>query len=206
MIIMRLLEIAPRFLPKGKPKEMDWSRMYQAAGAVSASSPATVATAISQETPPVASFVPSSIPNTSLPTTDETIHELKRRLAKELYRMEMDLAGGGRIAGKPCDCLSGKHHLGLEATAEELIPMEANPVYAKVINWLNSHREKFEIAEIARNDPGYYQSLAPELRELRKQILGTENLVAMLNDEEKQKVVEKAKGMMKETNDGHSTS
>ena len=53
----------------------------------------------------------------ALPTTEERHRpELRRRLGKELYRMELDLMGGGRIAAKPCDCLSHKHTLGLEAT------------------------------------------------------------------------------------------
>jgi len=195
MIIMRLLEIAPRFLPKGKPKEMNWDRIYQAASALPAASPVTVATAISQGTPPATSYVPSSTPNTNLPTTDETIHELKRRLAKELYRMEMDLAGGGRIAGKPCDCLSGKHHLGLEATAEELVSYGPQPIYNEIMNWLNRHSPEFEVGEIGKRPVEYYQGLSPDLKSFRKRLLGTENLVAMLNNEERQKVVEKAKEM-----------
>jgi len=43
----------------------------------------------------------------ALPNTAETTTELRRRLGKELYRMELDLVGGGRIAGKPCDCQPG---------------------------------------------------------------------------------------------------
>jgi len=43
-------------------------------------------------------------PHPELPTPEETTSELKRRLAKELYRAELDLSGGLRIAGKPCDC------------------------------------------------------------------------------------------------------
>lgn len=41
----------------------------------------------------------------AMPTTEETVAELKRRLAKEIYAFEKDLLAGGRIAGKPCDCL-----------------------------------------------------------------------------------------------------
>lgn len=65
---------------------------------------------------------PQSLSGASwLPTMEETIEELRHRLGKELYRMELDLISGGRIAGRPCDCLGKKHTLGLEATAEELL-------------------------------------------------------------------------------------
>jgi hypothetical protein len=40
-----------------------------------------------------------------LPNREDTTYELKRRLAKELYKAELDLANGLMIAGKPCDCL-----------------------------------------------------------------------------------------------------
>lgn len=111
-----------------------------------------------------------------LPTTSETVYELKRRLTKELYRMELDLMGGGRIAGKPCDCLSGKHHYGLEATAEELIPMDNNPVYGQIINWLKAHEAEFEPSAILQHEPEHYQGLAREVRGFRKEVLGTEGI------------------------------
>lgn len=117
---------------------------------------------------------------TQMPTTEETKQELKRRLAKELYRLELDLQGGGRIANKPCDCLSVKHHLGIEATAEELMSYEKNPVYSEVISWLNEHESEFEPEEIGRRPPEHYQGLAPEARRFRKEIMGTERLNAIL--------------------------
>lgn len=102
------------------------------------------------------------------PTTQETVAALRDRLVKELYRLEMDLQGGARIAGKPCDCLSRKHLQGIEATAEELMSYENNPVYSQIVGWLELHRAEFEPSVIATVDPYYYQSLAPEIREFRK--------------------------------------
>ncbi len=133
---------------------------------------------------------PSPVPvqplaTTEMPTTSETVQELKRRLGKEIYRMEMDLQGGGRIAGKPCDCLSKKHHLGIEATAEELMSYEKNPRYGQVVEWLNRHAADFEPAEIAKNPPEHYQGLAPELRDFRKEILGSDALGVLLSPEER---------------------
>ena len=116
-------------------------------------------------TPPVKPLV--------LANTQETITELKRRLGKELYRIELDLQNGGRIAGKPCDCLSKKHHLGIEATSEELMSYEQNPVYGQIIDWMNEHAPSFEPQGIAKTEPSYYQSLTPDIREFRKKVMGT---------------------------------
>ena len=118
----------------------------------------------------------------SLPTTEETVRELRRRLAKELYRMEMDLQTGARFAGKPCDCLGKKHNLGVEATAEELMSYESNPVYGKCVAWLRKHEAEFEPGEIARRPPEHYRALAPEVRAFRKEVLGTEKVVRELEE------------------------
>ena len=151
--------------------------------------------AIKEETEPAPAY-PALSPRDNMPTTQETVDELRRRLAKELYRMELDLAGGGRIAGKICDCLSGKHHFGIEATAEELIPMDSNPIYARTIAWLNQHASEFEVEEVAKHQPEYYQNLAPQVRALRKEVLGTEKLGAMLNPDERQEVAKRALEMV----------
>jgi len=127
-----------------------------------------------------------------MPTTSETLNELKRRLGKELYRMELDLQGGGRIAGKPCDCLSSKHSLGLEGTAEELLSYEVNPVYGEITAWLRSHQSEFTPEEIAKHDPSHYQQLVPDIRTFRKRVMGTESPAALLSDTEKVVVKQKA--------------
>ena len=127
-----------------------------------------------------------------LPTTAETVAELRRRLGKELYRMELDLASGGRIAGKPCDCLGAKHLLGLEATAEELMAMDPNPVHKAIIAWLRGHQEEFDPAGIAERPAEYYQGLIPDVRRFRKEVMGTERLVALLDPQETQEVPSQA--------------
>jgi len=119
----------------------------------------------------------------ALPTTEETVAELRRRLGKELYRLEMDLQGGARFAGKPCDCLEHKHKLGLEATTEELMSYETDPVYGKIINWLNLH--EYPPKEVLKHPPEYFQKLAPELRRFRKRVMGTESPQALLKKEVK---------------------
>lgn len=127
-----------------------------------------------------------------MPTTEETIWELKRRLGKELYRIEMDLQEGGRIAGKPCDCLSRKHNLGLEATAEELMSYESNPVYGNVVAWVKAHEVEFEPGEIAKRPQQYYQGLAAGVRAFRKEIMGTEVPQPMSLEEAKRLAAERA--------------
>ena len=105
---------------------------------------------------------------------------LKDRLGKELYRIELDLQDGGRIAGKPCDCLSKKHRLGIEATAEELMSYERNPVYGDIAAWMSSHSPTFEPQVIAETPASFYQQLAPEVRAFRKQVMGTEDIGSIL--------------------------
>ena len=121
-----------------------------------------------------------------LPTSDETINILKRRLAKELYRAELDLSGGLRIAGKPCDCLSDKHTLGIEATAEELISKEpTNQIYQEIIDWIPRNRSKLTVAAIAGGDyKGEYPKMANEFYHFRKRVMGTTDLLAMIEPQD----------------------
>lgn len=105
------------------------------------------------------------------PTTAETVAELKNRLAKELYQLQLDLQSGGRIAGKPCDCLSKKHNFGVIPCAEELIPMDSNPVYGEIIAFMQSHEADFQRSAIAQHEPKYYQAMTPIVRDLRKRVM-----------------------------------
>jgi len=120
-----------------------------------------------------------------LPTRAETTTELKRRLAKELYRAELDLSNKLRIAGKPCDCLDAKHSLGLEAAAEELIAEEPdNPVYDEIIGWIKGSIHKCTIEAIASGAyDDEYPRMALEFKEFRKRVLGTTALRAMVAPE-----------------------
>jgi len=133
-----------------------------------------------------------------LPTSEETRHVLKRRLAKELYRAELDLAEGLRIAGKPCDCLDSKHSLGLEAAAEELIPSEPdNQVYREILSWLQDNRPKLTIEAVSSGQyDDEYPKMAAKFKGFRKRIMGTTTTVTLeeakkLAAEEAAKEVEK---------------
>ena len=115
----------------------------------------------------------------TLPTSAETTHELKRRLARELYRAELDLAGGLKIAGKACDCLEYKHSLGLEAAAEELISQDpGNPVYKEIIQWLNTNLGKLTVEAIQSGKyDADYPRMALQFKEFRKRVVGTDSMI-----------------------------
>ena len=183
-VIVKGVAVLFRLLPSGPPPKIDYLQLRD-----------SIPMSPTLPLPPSQENQPAEVaPRLSLPTTAQTLTELKRRLGKELYRVEMDLQGGARIAGLPCDCLSRSKHLGgIEATAEELMSYERNPVYGQVIEWFNQHEPEFEPAEIAKRPPEYYQGLAPEVRGLRKQVTGTEDVMALVKPEEKQRILQVVK-------------
>ncbi|MBA7628884.1 hypothetical protein ES703_36381 [subsurface metagenome] len=121
-----------------------------------------------------------------LPTSAETAQELKRRLGKELYRAELDLSNKLRIASKPCDCLSEKHTLMLEAAAEELIAQEPDStVYLEIIDWIKRNQSKVTIEAIVSGQyDEEYPRMAAEFKGFRKRIMGTNALTAMVQPKE----------------------
>lgn len=180
-----------------KTREREWDRENTSTTEMAVAAPSSP----SAPAAPGAPTAPQRLVATSAPVkaapasgpvlanTDETLAELKRRLGKELYKLELDLQGGGRIAGKPCDCLSSKHDLGLEATAEELMSYDKNPVYGQVIAWMKERATVFQPAEIVKHEPKFYQQMTPEVRAFRKTVMGTEKVQALLSSEEKQKAM-----------------
>jgi len=124
--------------------------------------------------------VPESLSDTeedatliSGPTTEETVLHLKGRLARFLSDFEDDLLDGGRIMGKPCDCLE-KHSGKISGVCLELSSMDNDPVYSDVVNWLEAHEEPFRLVNVADNPPEFYRAMVPEIRKFRKHIKGTE--------------------------------
>jgi hypothetical protein len=124
---------------------------------------------------PLAAKTANQPPINNLPTKEETTKELKRRLARELYKAELDLAGGLRIAGKPCDCLDHKHSLFLEATSEELISQDPeNPVYREIIQWFKNNQPKVTVEAIQSGQyAGEYPGMASQFKDFRKRVMGT---------------------------------
>ncbi len=130
--------------------------------------------------------VPAPTARYDLPTSEETARALKRRLAKELYRAELDLSNKLRIEGKPCDCLESKHTLLLEAAAEELIAQEPdNPVYFEIMDWINRNQTRVTIEAISSGQyDDEYPRMAAEFKGFRKRIMGTTARVAMVAPKE----------------------
>lgn len=114
-------------------------------------------------------------PAFDMPTKEETTLELKRRLARELYKAELDLANGLKIAGKNCDCLSQKHTLMLDACAEEMVSQDpGNTVYQEIRQWIvdNQHKVTPEAADSGKYKDEYPR-MALQFKEFRKRVLGT---------------------------------
>ena len=126
---------------------------------------------------PAPSYQPSAV---SLPTSDETVRELKRRLGRELYKAELDLAAGLLIAGKPCTCLESKHTLQLEAAAEELISEDPdNTVYLDIIQWIKTNQPKVTVEAIHSGKyAAEYPHMSNEFKNFRKRVMGTVGTVA----------------------------
>ena len=134
----------------------------------------------------------------SLPTKEETTLHLKRRLALELYKAEIDLADKLKIFGKSCDCLDYKHNLEIQAVAEELIPREPdNPVYSEIVKWLNDNAEKVTLEASAS---GVYDDEYPKMAELfsdfRKRAVGTLSRDYFISAEDKERVRQKTQEVL----------
>ncbi len=155
-----------------------WARPRTSVAALQECSPVPSPSSAQLNAPTVSITVPapSQAVRISLPTSAETTHELKRRLGRELYRAELDLAGGLKIAGKPCDCLSNKHTLGLEAAAEELVSQDPdNAVYLDVIQWIKNNQAKVTPEAIESGKyTQEYPRMALEFKTFRKRVMGTD--------------------------------
>lgn len=185
-LIVSIVRLATILIPGPKPPRTDYSQLTGAPAKIVPSTASPYApslgtapavlepkptTTIPPPKKPSQTSVPEPRQQTSMPTTAETITALKQRLGKELYRVELDLQAGARIAGKPCDCLTRAKHLGgLEATAEELLSYEHNPLYGNVLDWVKHHEIEFQPSEIAKHDKQYYRDFTPEVRDFRKEV------------------------------------
>lgn len=129
----------------------------------------------SSAAPSVPKAAESRVQRPALPTTAETTAILKRRLAKELYKAELDLASGLKIAGKPCDCLDNKHSLYLEAATEELVAQDPdNPVYPEILDWVEANQPKVSVeAILSGRYAAEYPKMALQFKEFRKRVMGT---------------------------------
>jgi hypothetical protein len=140
------------------------------------STPASIKTPPKPSTPAVA---PSSqqITPVELPTEEDTIIELKKRLGKEIAKAENDLTNKLKIPGRDgkalaCQCLENKHNMVIEGISEELIPKEPNnAVYRDIIEWFEKHEPMmtYQASASGKYDEDYIK-YAGDLGEFRRRL------------------------------------
>ena len=138
-------------------------------------------------------------PQLERPTTEETLAQLKRRLAKECYKTELDLANGLLINGKPCDCLNDKHALFFESICEELTPLDPqDPIYREILDWVKAALPKATPEAIMSGRyAAEYPLMASQMRDFRKRLTGSTSRLAMI-EPKKQISLEEAKKLAAE--------
>lgn len=116
----------------------------------------------------------------SMVTDEETIAYQKRELSKEILLLEKHLQQKCKILNKACDCCS-KHLLPIEGLAQEALGMTGDSLYSEVQSWVRSITPvtTTEASASGHYDEQYPQ-LAVEARALRKRIMGTAEVSALL--------------------------
>ena len=121
-------------------------------------------------------------------TTGETIAYQKRELGKEILLLEKHLQQKCKIGGVACDCCE-KHPIVIEALAQESLGMSTNPVFNDIIVWI---RGIAPMTTEAASQSGDYDDKYPEMavaaRIMRKSLMGTEEVNALLDPEQRKKV------------------
>ena len=146
---------------------------------------------IAQE--PVVNEPPPVTHNRPKVSTEETIAYQRREIGKELLLLEKHFQQQCKIGGKACDCCK-KHPMAIEALSQEALGLSGEEVFNEIANWAK------EIAPITSEEAsasGLYDDKYPEMavaaRGLRKRIMGTEKVEALLSPALKEKVDEKVK-------------
>jgi len=115
--------------------------------------------------------------STSTVSTAETVAYQNREIGKVLIQMQRHASQGFLIAGKPCDC-GTKHLPDLEGLAEETLSMVSNPeIYSKVLQYVKDVGPKVTIEAITSGVyKAEYPSFSTRARELRKELMGTDDI------------------------------
>lgn len=127
-------------------------------------------------------------------STEETIAYQKRELSKELLLLEKHLQQHCKINGTACDCCQ-KHPMAIEALSQEALGMTGDPVYAETAEWTKSVSPMTTAqASASGNYEDKYPKLAVEARELRKRIMGTTDVLPLLEPKDQEKLNEVLNG------------
>ena len=132
-------------------------------------------------TPAVSKPASATKPASARVTTEETVEYQKRELGKVFMLLELHLQQKCKINGKACDCCE-KHPTVIEGLAEETLGMTGDKIYEDAIAWAK------KVAPITTEEASrsgkydkIYPSLAVEARNIRKQIMGTADVKALLS-------------------------
>jgi len=127
-------------------------------------------------------------------STEETIAYQKRELSKELLLLEKHLQQHCKINGTACDCCQ-KHPMAIEALSQEALGMTGDPVYAETAKWTKTVSPMTTAqASASGNYEDKYPKLAVEARELRKRIMGTTDVLPLLEPKDQEKLTEVING------------
>ena len=108
-------------------------------------------------------------------STEETVAYQNREIAKNLIVLEKHYAQKLTIAGKKCDCGSGRHLLAIESLAEETISMIDNPdIYYRLLDWVKevSPKSTDQAAKSGQYD-NEYPVFSRQARDFRKGLIGS---------------------------------
>ena len=124
-------------------------------------------------------------------STEETINYQKREIGKELLLLEKHLQQGCKIAGKGCDCCGGKHLITIEALSQETLGMTGDNLYSHLAVWSRdlSPLTTAEASSSGKYDDKYPQ-LAVQAREMRKKVMGTTDVMSLLEPKHQQMLKE----------------
>ncbi len=151
-------------------------------------------------TPAVSHPAATTKPAPNRVTTPETIEYQKRELGKELMLLEKHLQQKCKINGKACDCCE-KHPIVIEGLAQETLGMTGDKLYEDVIDWARKITPiTTEEASRSGEYDNIYPGLAVEGRNIRKRIMGTADIKALLSPKlservsnEVQEIIDRAK-------------
>jgi hypothetical protein len=124
-------------------------------------------------------------------STEETIAYQKREISKELLLMEKHLQQHCKISGVACDCCGGKHLITIEGLAQETLGMTGDPVYNELVDWT---KVVTPLTTANASASGKYEDKYPELalqaREMRKRIMGTADIMPLLDPAQQKRLKE----------------
>ena len=140
---------------------------------------------------------------TSKLTSEETLAYQKREIGRELWQLERHLAQGCRIPDKsgkriPCDCCEkGSFIAGL---AYESIPIaeragQTSDIFEKIAEWSEELAPMVTVAAVESGQYDY-KKLSGEASALRKKLMGSLTLGALLSPKERTEVAERATKMI----------